>query len=96
MYHRDRNPTPLAAATLVCLVSLSGPLMITSSASAATPNIVLLMADDLGWGDTAYNGHPHLQTPSLDRMARDGLPASRLPLTSTSIRSRMTWGSVMK
>jgi arylsulfatase A-like enzyme len=35
------------------------------------PNVVLVMADDQGWGDTAYNGHPHLRTPNLDALARE-------------------------
>ncbi|MDA1232235.1 MAG: sulfatase-like hydrolase/transferase, partial [Planctomycetota bacterium] len=48
---------------------------ISSLVSAAEwkPNIVLCMADDQGWGDTAYNGHPLLKTPNLDSMAAAGL-----------------------
>ena len=30
------------------------------------PSIVLVMADDQGWGDMAYNGHPVLKTPNFD------------------------------
>lgn len=41
--------------------------------SAPRPNIILCMADDQGWGDTAYNGHPLLKTPHLDAMAAGGL-----------------------
>lgn len=37
------------------------------------PNIVLCMADDQGWGDVAYHGHPVLKTPHLDEMAAQGL-----------------------
>ena len=37
------------------------------------PNIILVMADDLGWGDTAYNGHPFVKTPHLDAMSKSGL-----------------------
>lgn len=37
------------------------------------PNIVLIMADDQGWGDMAYNGHSTLQTPTFDEMAATGL-----------------------
>jgi len=37
------------------------------------PNIILLMGDDHGWEETAYNGHPYLQTPVLDEMAAAGL-----------------------
>jgi arylsulfatase A-like enzyme len=41
------------------------------------PNIILCMADDLGWGDTGYNGHPVLRTPYLDQMAREGIRFDR-------------------
>ena len=41
------------------------------------PNIILCMSDDLGWGDTGYNGHPVLQTPHLDAMAAAGLRFNR-------------------
>jgi arylsulfatase A-like enzyme len=37
------------------------------------PNIILLMSDDQGWGDTGFNGHPVLQTPNLDRLAAMGI-----------------------
>ena len=39
--------------------------------------MILVMADDLGWGDTGYNGHPVLQTPHLDAMANSGLQFDR-------------------
>ena len=41
------------------------------------PNIILAMSDDQGWGDTGYNGHPHLRTPYLDEMAHKGLRFDR-------------------
>lgn len=44
-----------------------------NSTFATQPNIILCMADDQGWGDTAYNGHPLLKTPHLDEMAAVGL-----------------------
>ncbi|MEO2014462.1 MAG: sulfatase-like hydrolase/transferase [Fuerstiella sp.] len=43
----------------------------------ADPNIILLMADDLGWGDGIYNGHPYLKTPHLDQMSRSGIRFDR-------------------
>lgn len=43
----------------------------------ARPNIILCMADDQGWGDTSYNGHPILKTPVLDEMARQGIRFDR-------------------
>jgi arylsulfatase A-like enzyme len=41
------------------------------------PNVVLIMADDQGWGDTGYNGHPELKTPHLDALAAAGLRLNR-------------------
>ncbi|MCI0704567.1 MAG: sulfatase-like hydrolase/transferase [Planctomycetia bacterium] len=42
-------------------------------ALADPPNVVLVMADDQGWGDMAYNGHPHLKTPHFDAMAKEAI-----------------------
>jgi arylsulfatase A-like enzyme len=40
---------------------------------AATPNIVVIQADDLGYGDLSSYGQANFQTPALDRMAREGI-----------------------
>ncbi|MBN2451874.1 MAG: sulfatase-like hydrolase/transferase [Lentisphaeria bacterium] len=45
--------------------------------STARPNVILCMADDLGWGDVGYNGNPVIRTPHLDRMAADGVRFDR-------------------
>lgn len=41
------------------------------------PHVVLVMSDDQGWGQTGYNGHPHLKTPHLNAMAKNGLRLDR-------------------
>lgn len=44
------------------------------SALASTPNVVLVFADDMGFGDvSAYNADSKIQTPSLDALAREGI-----------------------
>jgi len=62
-----RQPFPWL---LVLLAALS-PLPCTRAATR--PNFILLMGDDHGWEETAYNGHPHVKTPVLDEMAASGL-----------------------
>lgn len=58
------------------------------------PNVVLCMADDQGWGDMAYNGHPVLKTPHFDALARVGLRFDRFyaaaPVCSPTRGSVMT------
>ena len=41
------------------------------------PNIILVMTDDQGWGQTGYYNHPLLKTPNLDLMAKNGLRLDR-------------------
>ena len=37
------------------------------------PNIVYILADDLGWGDLSLYGQKHFQTPNIDRIAKEGI-----------------------
>ena len=59
------------------VVALSISLGFALSAAAAPPNIILVMADDQGWGQTGYYNHPLLKTPNLDAMAAAGLRFDR-------------------
>lgn len=59
--------------TLLCLLALSCSL----SLWAERPNIILCMADDLGWGDVGFNGNNVVLTPELDRMAKAGMRFER-------------------
>src|SRR5215212_873729 len=61
-------------------VALSGLLLVAvrsehSSAQqrAASPNVVVIQADDLGYGDLSAYGQTNFQTPALDRLAREGI-----------------------
>ncbi|MDF1746182.1 MAG: sulfatase [Gimesia sp.] len=49
-------------------------LLLPNVASAETkPNIIVVYADDLGYGDLACFGHPTIKTPHLDQMAAEGM-----------------------
>ena len=50
--------------------------IIGQAAAAAQPNIVLILADDLGWNDVGYHGGD-IATPSIDRIATEGVELDR-------------------
>jgi arylsulfatase A len=58
--------------TLV-LAGLAAATHTASAASARPPNIIFLLADDLGYGDVGAYGQKLIRTPRLDRLAREGL-----------------------
>ncbi len=62
----------LLLATL-CLLSTHN----ATATAVSKPNIILVMADDQGWGQTGYYSHPVLKTPNLDAMAAAGLRFDR-------------------
>jgi arylsulfatase A-like enzyme len=60
------------------MIFLAAAVCLSAATFAAErPNIVLCMADDQGWGDMAYNGHPSLKTPVFDELAKSGLRLDR-------------------
>lgn len=54
--------------------------------AADRPNVILIMADDLGYGDVGFTGNETVQTPAIDRLAADGVVFDRF-YTSASICS---------
>jgi len=69
-------------------------ILTTQTVFAAQPNVVFLLSDDQGWGDYGFMGHPHLQTPNLDQLAKAGLLYERgyvtAPLCRPSLASLVT------
>ena len=60
-----------AACALLVGLSLAEPQK--TSGAALAPNIVFILADDLGWADLGCYGSDFHRTPNLDRMVRDGM-----------------------
>ncbi len=61
--------------TLALLLAACAPTALR--AASDRPNVILVMADDQGWGQTGYYKHPILKTPNLDAMAANGLRFDR-------------------
>ena len=67
-----KNKTWSAAAlgiALIVAVAIARPL----SQAPPRPNIILIQADDLGYGDLSSYGQAQFATPGLDRLAREGI-----------------------
>lgn len=51
---------------------LIGVLVVSCAAETRRPNIVVILADDQGWGDLGFNGNTSVATPQIDSLARTG------------------------
>jgi arylsulfatase A-like enzyme len=68
-----RQRVGIAIHALCCACLFASFVLATNEAAAAPPNIVLILADDLGYGDLGVTGQRNFATPQLDRMAAEGL-----------------------
>src|SRR5688572_22652262 len=55
-------------------------------AAPQPPNVVVIVGDDWGYTDFGFTGHPHIQTPRLDRLAAESLTYRRGYVTSSLCR----------
>ncbi len=62
---------------LLILLSVLSSFVIPHSSFSAQPNIVLILADDLGYGDVGCYGQKTLATPNLDQLAAEGMRFTR-------------------
>jgi arylsulfatase A-like enzyme len=72
------------------IVSLMGGALTPEAAAADKPNIVILFADDMGYGDAGCFGHPTIRTPHIDRMAVEGLKLTGFSVAVGSCRPSRT------
>lgn len=76
----------LAAGIVTC------GLLFAAAAEARQPNVVLIVADDLGWADVGYHGG-EIETPAIDRLAEEGVQFDRFysaPICSPTRAALMT------
>ena len=61
----------------LCLLIASGLAACVRAEPAGPPNVLIILADDQGWGDLSLHGNKDLSTPNIDSLARDGVMFDR-------------------
>ncbi|QDT00917.1 sulfatase-like hydrolase/transferase [Adhaeretor mobilis] len=78
----------------ICSLCFGSFKLLAAEEGQGTPNVILIMSDDQGWGDVGFNGNTDIQTPNLDSMARNGVRFDRFyaaaPLCSPTRGSCLT------
>ena len=72
---------------------------VAGAAVAEPPNVLIFVADDLGWADVGFHGEESIETPSLDRLAREGVQLDRFyttPICSPTRAALMTGRDPMR
>jgi arylsulfatase A-like enzyme len=59
------------------LGTTAAQLVAADKPTANRPNVLVILGDDQGWGDYSFMGHPHIRTPRLDQLAKEGLTFTR-------------------
>jgi arylsulfatase A-like enzyme len=54
-------------------VTLSPIILQAQSSKSSEPNIIFILADDLGYGDVGFNGQKLIKTPNIDKLAKEGM-----------------------
>lgn len=62
---------------LLCALAAAGLFTIADAAAPRGPNIVYILADDLGWTDLGCQGSQYYETPNIDRLAAQGMRLTR-------------------
>lgn len=92
--HSPAPPLPRPARMVGIVVALWWALSCGSASAADKPNFVILLCDDLGYGDLSCFAHPVVRTPHLDKLASEGVKLthcySSAPVCSPSRAGLMT------
>ena len=73
-----------------CMTTLAGSLLAASALQRhrRRPNVLVILADDQGWGDLSINGNSNLSTPHIDSLAGDGAMLDRFYVCSLCAPTR--------
>ncbi len=80
-----------ALSVLVALAAASMPGQLTAQTADSAglrPNIVLFLADDMGWGQVGFNGGTDVATPNMDRIANEGVKLTQFYVQPVCTASR--------
>ena len=83
-YGLSRLIAAVAGLAMIALLAIGVPSNSYSAQNTGRPNIVLIIADDMGWEDSGPYGHKDIRTPALDRMAARGMRFDNAILTCSS------------
>ena len=61
-----------------------GATSVGCAKSKNQPNFIIFIGDDISWNDVGAYGHPHVKTPNVDRMAKEGITFTNAFLTTSS------------
>ncbi|CAD74224.1 MAG TPA: N-acetylgalactosamine-6-sulfatase [Rhodopirellula baltica] len=76
-------PRSIAAPSTACLFLASVALCWQGTTAASQPNLVVIIADDLGYGETGMMGNAEIPTPAIDALARSGVRCTSGYVTSS-------------
>ena len=60
-------------AVVACLILVAALSSGSARQAVKRTNVIVILADDLGYGDLSCYGHPRFRTPNIDQMAREGV-----------------------
>ncbi|MDO6807390.1 sulfatase [Zobellia galactanivorans] len=81
---RKSHLLPLLISSLLWVCSCTEKKKEEAKPAQERPNIVFIIADDMAWDDSGAYGHPNIQTPNIDQLAKDGMRFDNAFLTTSS------------
>jgi len=96
---RPTAPVRRAAAILIAVIVTVCSASSMLAAPPTQPNVIIFLADDLGWADVGFHGEEVIETPSLDRLAAEGVELHRFyttPICSPTRAALMTGRDPMR